>query len=160
MPATPITPAIRYYRAGVTRVYFCSTIANKSAPTRAELNAGTDLSGDVAAINGWEPTSNFENAPDLLSTFVSKVASSVEVGDSSLGMYASSNSVDARGLFPRGTTGFVVMLDEGDANPKKMDVFPVTVASAPKQRDIGAVAQIVVSFAITSAPAENVTIPA
>jgi hypothetical protein len=159
MPATPITASTRYYRPGLTKVYYCATIANKSAPTAGELNAGTDLSGEITAIDGWQPTANFLDAPDLNSSFVAKVAGGLEVGDSSLTMFASSNSVDVRSLLPRGTTGFLVFLDEGQTTGRKMDVFPITVASAPKLRDLGEVARIQVGFAITSAPAENVTVP-
>lgn len=160
MPATAITASTRYYRPGITQVDYLPACANKAAPTRSEINAGTDLSREVNAIDGWQPTSNFLDAPDLVSSFVPKVAGSVEAGDSSLTFYASSNSVDVRALLPRGTTGFVLMLDESDTAGRKMDVYPVTVGSQQKIRDIGDVAKIQISFAITSAPAENVTIPA
>ena len=160
MPASNITASTRYYRPGITQVSYVPTIANKAAPTRAELNAGTNLSPEVNAIDGWQPTSNFIDAPDLVSAFVPKVAGSVEAGDSSLTLYASSNSTDVRSLLPRGTVGFIVMFDESDTPTRKMDVFPVTVGSQAKVRDIGDVAKITINFAITSAPAENVTVPA
>lgn len=51
-------------------------------------------------------------------------------------------------------------MDEGDVSGRKMDVFKVTVASTPKQRDLDNAAQIQIAFAITAAPSENVTIPA
>lgn len=160
MPATPITPAIRYYRPGLTKVDWLPACANTAAPTRAEINAGTGLTGDVTAIDGWQPTSNFLDAPDLASSFVAKVAASREAGDSSLTMYQSSNSVDVRTLLPRGTSGFVMFLDEDDIAGRKADVYAVTVGSAVKLRDIGDLAKIQVSFAITKEPNENVTIPA
>lgn len=160
MPATPMTSSTRYYRPGVTQVSYVPTIATQAAPTRAELNAGTALGGEVSAIDGWQVTSNFIDAPDLASTFISKVASSTEAGDSSLTFYASSNSIDVRALLPRGTAGYIVFLDESDVAGKKMDVFKILVAAAPKQRDLGELAQIQVQFSIVSAPSENVTIPA
>jgi hypothetical protein len=160
VPASAITSSTRYYRPGITQVNFLPAVANKAAPTRAEINAGTNLSPEVSAIDGWQPTSNFLDAPDLVSSFVPKVAGSQEAGDSSLTLYASSNSIDVRSLLPRGTTGFIVMFDESDTPTRKCDVYPVTVGSQSKLRDLGDVAQIQISFAITSAPAENVTIPA
>jgi hypothetical protein len=160
VPAGAITASTRYYRPGLTQVNYTPTIANKAAPTRAEINAGTNLSPETNAIDGWQPQSNFLDAPDLVSAFVPKVAGSVEAGDSSLTLYASSNSVDVRSLLPRGTVGFILMLDESDTAGRKMDVYPVTVGSQAKIRDIGDVAKIQINFAITSAPAENVTIPA
>jgi len=160
VPATPITPAIRYFRPGVTKVVFAATVANKASPTRAEINAGTDLSGDVASSDGFQPASNFLDAPDLNSSFVAKVAGGLEVGDSSLTMYQSSNSVDARSLLPRTTTGFILWFDEGDVAGRKADTFPVTVGSLVKLRDLGEVARLQISFAITSAPAVDWTVPA
>lgn len=160
MPAGAISVSVRYYRPGLTQVNFVVAIANKAAPTRAEINAGFNLSTEVNAIDGWQPTSNFIDAPDLVSAFVPKVAGSVEAGDSSLTLYASSNSTDTRTLLPRGTSGFILMLDESDTAGRRMDVYPVTVGSQAKIRDIADVAKIQYNFAITSAPAENVVIPA
>jgi len=160
MPATPITASLRYWRPGTTKVYFCSAIANKAAPSRAELNAGTDLSPEVAATSGFQPTREFQDAPDLASEFVPQVSANLTVGESSISMYASSNSVDARSLLPRDTVGFIVWLDEGDVAGRKMQVFPVKVGSAAQERELGNVPVLVFTFATTSAPAENVTIPA
>ena len=160
MPASNLTASLRYYRPGITQVNYTPTIANKNAPTRAEINAGTNLSVEVNAIDGWQPTSNFLDAPDLVSAFVPKVAGSIEAGDSSLTLYASSNSTDARTLLARGVTGFILMFDETDIPGRKYDVYPVTVGSQAKIRDLGDVAKIQFSFAITSAPVENITVPA
>lgn len=160
MPAPPITSSVRYARFGVTKVYFCPTIANIAAPTRAELNAGTDLSGEVESVNGFQVASNFIDTPDLLTEFIGKIIGRTSSDDSSITMYASSNSVDVRGLLPRGTTGFLVWLDEGDVAGRKMDVYPITVGSIPKDRDLEAAARIIVNVAITRKPQENVTIPA
>ena len=160
MPASPITTSIRYARFGVTKVYFCPTIANIASPTRAELNAGTDLSGEVESINGFQVTSNFIDTPDLATSFVGKIIGRTSSDDSSVTMYASSNSVDVRSLLPRGTTGFIVWLDEGDVAGRKGDVYPITVGSIPKDRDMEAAARIIVNVAITRTPAENFTIPA
>lgn len=160
MAAPAITASTRYYRPGVTKVYFCPTIANKSAPTRAELNAGTDISPEIASVSGWQPSRNFLDAPDLASEFVPRVAAGLEPGDASINMYASSNSIDARSLLSMDTVGFIVFLYEGDVAGRKMNVFPIRVGSDAQEIDLGNVAVLVFDFAITSAPARNVTIPA
>jgi hypothetical protein len=157
--ATPITASDRYFRQGVSKVYWVPSIATLSAPTRAELNAGTDLSGEISASSGWEVTGNTEDTPALGSVFIAKIPSTTTAGDSSLTFYSDSTSVDVRGLLERGSTGFVVWMDEGDVVGQLMDVFPARVTSAPKQRDIGATATITVNFAVQREPAENVTIP-
>jgi hypothetical protein len=160
MPAPAITPAVRYARFGVTRVVYAPAIVNILVPTRAEINAGTDLSGDVESINGFNVTSNFLDAPDLLSVFTAKVAGRTTADDSSITMYQSSNSTDVRSLLSRGTTGFILWFDEGDTPGRKYDVYPITVGSVPKDRDLEAVARLVVNVAITRTPTENITVPA
>jgi hypothetical protein len=159
MPATPIASTSRYIPPGVTHYYWVPTISNYLSPTRAELNAGTDLTGEVSAVSGFATSSDQQETPDLGSRFVSKIPGRIQAEDSSITMYASSTSSDARTLMPRDTTGFVVILPEGDVTGQKMDVFPVKVTSVPKSRDVENPATMVFQFAITKIPAENVTIP-
>ncbi|BBA99279.1 hypothetical protein RVR_5826 [Actinacidiphila reveromycinica] len=160
MSATPITPSARYYRQGRTRVLWTPTIADILSPTRSEINAATDLSGEIAASSGWEVTGNTEDTPDLGSVFVGNIPSTTTSDASSLTFYSDETSVDVRTLLQRGVVGNIIWMDEGDVEGYLMDIFPVRVTSAPKQRDIAAVAQIMVNFAISRQPAENVAIPA
>ncbi|HEY5987609.1 MAG TPA: hypothetical protein VIV12_14730 [Streptosporangiaceae bacterium] len=160
MPAPAITPSVRYVRYGLTRVVFAPAVANILSPTRAEINAGTDLSGEVESVNGFQVTSNFIDTPDLLNVFTGKLAARTTADDSSITMYASSNSIDVRALLPRGTTGFLIWFDEGDVAGRKADCYPITVGSIPKDRDLEAAGRIVVNVAITRTPTENFTVPA
>jgi hypothetical protein len=160
VPATAITPSVRYVRFGLTKVVFAPAVANILSPTRGEINAGTDLSGEVESVSGFQVTSNFIETPDLLSPFTGKLAARTTADDSSITMYASSNSIDVRALLPRGTSGFIIWFDEGDVAGKKADCYPITVGSIPKDRDLEAAARIVVNVAITRTPTENFTVPA
>ncbi len=160
MSATPITASDRYYRQGVSKVVFCTTIASISAPSRAEINVGIDLSPEISASSGWEVTGNTEDTPALGSAFIGKVPSTTTAGDSSLTFYSDSTSVDVRSLLTRNTSGYIIWMDEGDVVGHLMDVFPVRVTGAPKQRDISSVSTIMVNFATLREPAENVAIPA
>ncbi|MCP3820063.1 hypothetical protein NLX86_18780 [Streptomyces sp. A3M-1-3] len=160
MPATPIASAVRYYRRGLTKVSWVPTIANKAAPSRAELNAGTELSVEVGAVEGWQIVSAVVETPALGSKFNSKIDGAISADDSSLTLYASQTGTDVRDLLARGANGFVVWMDEGDTAGRKMDVFPVRVLSQGKLRQMEEAAQVQVQFAVTSEPAENVTIPA
>jgi hypothetical protein len=159
MTATPISAATRYLAAGVLKIYFVASISNKLSPTRTELNAGTDLTSQVAEVNGWTVSSNLIDSPDYGSRFTSKTTGRTEVADSSLKIYASQDTNDVRSLLPRNTTGFVVMLWGGDVSSQHMDVFPVTVSSCGKEVPDSADADLMVTFAITSVPAEDVVIP-
>jgi hypothetical protein len=157
--ATPITASTRYYRQGISKVIFCPTLANYRSPTRAEINVGTDLSGEVNAASGWEVTGNTEATNALGSVFTGNVPSNTEAGASSLTMYADRTSNDVRTLLSRGVTGNIIWMDEGDVAGQAMDIFPVQVTSAPKGRDVTALGMITANFATTREPAENVTIP-
>ncbi|CAG6392776.1 hypothetical protein NMG29_06655 [Streptomyces cocklensis] len=160
MSATPISQSTRYYRQGISKVLWVPSIATLSAPSRAELNAGIDLSPEISASSGWEVTGNTEDTNALGSRFTGKVPSNTTAGDSSLTFFADATSVDVRTVLLRGDFGNVVWMDEGDVVNYLMDVFPVQVTGVPKQRDISAVAGIMVNFATLREPAENVSIPA
>ncbi|MFB6771144.1 hypothetical protein [Streptomyces sp. NPDC056337] len=158
--ATPIQASKRYYRRGVTRVLWVPTIGNKNAPSRAELDAGTALEGETGAMAGWQTTSGTVPTPALGSRFTPVVGGEITASDSSLTFWASKDGDDVRTLLAREEEGFVVWMDEGDVPTQTMDVYPVTVTSQAKVRELDQAAQIMAQFAITSEPAENVVIPA
>ena len=159
MVATPIAATSRYIPPGTTHYYWVASIANKSAPTRAELDAGVDLTNEIADVNGFSTQSEQKETPDLGSRFVGKIPGRISADDSSITMYMSSTSNDVRSLLPRDTAGFIVAFPEGDIAGRKMDVFPVKVSGQPKKRDMEDAATIEIQFSITSIPAENVTVP-
>lgn len=160
--ATPaLTASTRYFDPEVTKCYYLPSVANKSAPTRAEMNSGTDLSGEIAELGGFTVTSEQIDTPDLGSRFTSRIGGRTTAEESSLTFYADDNGVDARTVLSRDTTGFILWLDGGDVENNKMDVYPVTVISVGKLRSVGnEAARLQVQFSITSEPAENVSVPA
>lgn len=160
MAPSTITKSDRYFRPGKTKVYFVDTLADYTSPTRTEIDAGTDLSPEVASVEGFSVTSDSIDTPDLASRFTSKIPGAITADNSSINFYADSTSTDVRTILPRDTEGFVLWLDEGDSEGNTMDVFPVTVASAPKLRSLSDPAQIQIQFTITSEPEEDVDVPA
>lgn len=162
MPTPAITASTRFFRPGISKCYYVPTIASSTlVATRAELNAGTDLSSEIAAISGWMVQSNFIDTPDYSTQFTGKISGRTAADDSSITFYESQNSVDVRGVLPRNTTGYIYWADGGDVAGQKADVFPIKVGSNAKQRTVDdEAATIEVQFAVTRTPAENVTIPA
>lgn len=160
MVATPISASTRYIPPGTRAYYWVPTIANKAAPTRAELDAGTDLTREIAEVSGFQTTSESADTPDLGSRFTSKIPGRITADDSSITLYASQNSQDVRQLLPRDSSGFIVQFPEGDVASRTMDVFPVKVSSAPKETSIEDPGKIMVQFTVTSEPKENITVPA
>lgn len=162
MAATAISAATRFSSRGFTKIYWLPACANIASPTRAELNAGTDLSPQIMDGSGFSVKSDQIDAPDMATRFTSKIAGSITAEDSSLTMYASKTGVDARQLMPQDTAGFIVILYGGDVPGQKMDVWPVVIASVSKQISFqgGDPDTLVFAFSPTAVPASTVTIPA
>lgn len=161
MAATPLTSSTRYFDPETTVVYFVPTIADKATPTRIEIDAGTDLSGEIADLSGWVIGGEDVATPDLGNRFTSNIPGRESADDSSLTLYASEDGVDVRATLPAGTNGFIVWLDGGDATGNKMDVYPIRVRSVGKMRNLSnEAAKIQVQFSITSKPASDVDVPA
>jgi hypothetical protein len=150
----------RYVSEGTRKIYFVTTIATQASPSRAEINAGTDLTEEIAEMSGFAVSSDQAEVPDMASRFTGKIPGRITADDSSIRFYASSNSNDVRTVLPRDTAGFVLTLWEGDVPTQKMDVWPVKVGSAAVQPTIDDPASILVQFTITKIPSQNVTIPA
>lgn len=160
MPATNISASTRYINKGVTRFIWVDTVADISAPTRSEINAGTDLSPQIMEIDGWVVESESVETPDLASTFTGSITGSTSADDSSVTLYADLGGTDVRDVLSRGDNGYMLIMDGGDVAGRTMDVFPARVGSLGKNRSVDDdPATIVINFNITSEPSEDVTIP-
>jgi hypothetical protein len=161
MVATAIQTVDRYFPTGVTKYYWIPDLLDPEAPTRLELDAGTDLSPEIAEVDGFTVSSDQIETPDINSRFTSTIAGRITADESSLVFYAAANGVDVRALLPRGTNGYIGRLGGGDTATYKMDIFPVTVTSLSKAFGTDdEAARITVQFAVTSEPIEDVAIPA
>lgn len=162
MAPPPINASVRYRAKGKTKIYWVPAIANIEAPTRAELDAGINLSPQIMETDGWQVNSDSIPTPDLESEFTGSIPGDVTIDDSSLTMYSDLNGDDVRQVLPRGTNGNVAILHGGDVpgNPT-MNIYPSRVGSLGQPVSLGDdAASIQVNFNITAEPAENVVIPA
>jgi hypothetical protein len=162
MPPTALTATQRYFRPEVTKVYWVVTITTVSAPTRSELNAGIDLSGEISELSGFQVVSATVDTPDLGSRFTSKIPGRITADDSSINFYATSTGFnDARSVLPRDTSGHVVIMDAGDVSTTgRMSVYPSKVAAHGMLRGVEDPAMTQAQFTITSEPSEDLVIPA
>ena len=160
MAPTKLNVTTRYIPPGSRKYYYVPTIATQSSPTRSEMNAGTDLSDQIADVSGFTVTSDQVETPDLASRFTGKIPGRITADDSSLTFYASSNSNDVRLVLPRDTSGFIIVLPEGDIPTQRMDVFPVKVSATAVDGSVEDPGRVIVNFSITSIPSQNVVIPA
>jgi hypothetical protein len=161
MPAVPLSPYPRYFPPGNRKYYWLTAVANPAAPTRAELNAGTDLSGQIAAISGFGPVMTRSDVTPLGSAVVVVLNTIVDVnsGTNELLIYASADSHDVRLLMPPGSAGFVVLLPEGDISGQYCEVWPANVNAMFFEPATETPGEIHFQFTITGMPAQNVLIP-
>jgi hypothetical protein len=159
MPPSPLSATTRYIPPGTRKIYWVTTIATYTAPSRAELNAGIDLSNEIASMTGFTVTSAAIETPDLSGRFAPSIPGRITADKSSISFYASSNSSDVRTVLPRDTAGFVVILPEGDITGQRCDVFPAKVSSAVVDTTMEDPGKINIEMTITRVPAQNVVIP-
>lgn len=171
MPTPSIVASTRYLDLGVTRVYYLPTIAASTlVPTRAEMNGGTNLTPELSDWSGWVVDTEYLDVQPVNSPFRSKIPGTLLSPDSSLTFYTSKTGLDVRTIFSRWVTGFIMFLDGGDNAGNRAEVYPVTVGMVSLVRGIvgqtsggsgtDVASQVRVGFAITAAPAQNVTVPA
>lgn len=92
---------------GEVRVYFSPTIATPTAPTVAEITAGTDITPFMSSLD-TPLDGNAPDASDLSSAFNKTVAGKYG-GSASAQMYRDDTTDTAFAAFPRGTTGYLVI---------------------------------------------------
>lgn len=167
MSATPLPTSERFFHPEVSRVYFLPDIAAADLkPTRAEIDAGHDLTKEIAGVAGWQKTTAMIATPDWGTRFTGSIPGRTTAADSSITFYADRKGQDVRTVLSKDMTGFIVFCDGGDNSTSPAvtgmlcDVFPVRVASLGKVRGQEAALQQTVGFAITSEPADDLTLPA
>lgn len=162
MPAPNIAAITAYTSRGKTDCYWVVAIANRAAPTRAELNAGISLKNILMDQSGWTVTSEQLDKPSLGNRYTPQIPGPITAEESSLTLYMDQEGDDARQLMPDDTSGHIVWLYGGDVAGNKMSVFPVTVSSQAPQISVDGSAPdtMVFSYSITDVPNRNLTIPA
>lgn len=161
MPTPLLNPTDRYIAPEVTKVYLVPAIAVLTAPTRVELDAGTDLTKEIAGMTGWEIAADRVNTPDLGTKFTGRITGRVNPGDSQITFYASQDTADVRDVLARGDKTFIWIADGGDVQGQKARVFSVEVSAVTPTTDVAGTeaSRIMVDFSIR-AVAEETTIPA
>ena len=121
----------RYANDGMIKVYFVPTIANKAAPTTAELNAGTDISNFITK-DGLTVPANQNNVPNasLAETFDSELPGSFGGSLQMVGIRDATTDTFWN-LVVYNTAGFIVVR-RGIATAtawtaaQKVEVYPMT----------------------------------
>lgn len=161
MAATPLTKSTRYIHPAVATVIWADTIDDIHAPTRSEIDAGTDLTGEIADAPGWGVSANRVPTPDLGTKFTSRITGRIDPEDGQIVFYASVGGEDIRALLGLGDRGNLIICYSGDVEDYPASVFPVEVAALSEPLSVaGDPAQMTIDFAATEEPAVNVPLPA
>lgn len=154
-------PITKFFRRGVTKVWFLPAVANLAAPTAAEFTAGDDVTPGLQSLAGFTSANQAIDTPDADVPFTSNIPGEDRPEASSLTYYEDAATVDAyRALFTEGTTGFIVICPKGKATGKPAEVWPVRVSAANRTIDFSNVAALeVFQFAITDAPEKDAVLP-
>lgn len=142
---------------------FVPAIATPASPTAAEITAGTNLTADLRAVNGFTAETQYVNVPTMQGGFESKLGGSQQAADSSL-VFAEQDTFAGntiKAALTSGTSGYVVVsrYTRTIAAATKVDVFPVTVAGNNRNRTAdNAPAEFTVGFSITASPNLDATV--
>ncbi|MBO0863444.1 MAG: hypothetical protein J2P16_00020 [Mycobacterium sp.] len=151
--------------------WYVPEVDDISAPTVAEINAGTEMTCAIKEVTGFSAKSDSVEGPDLCSRVVSKFPGKITLDDSQITFYKSSVETDVeeivRALLPRDTSGFVLRFHPKDhlkqviAADSTCEVWPVTVSSnlvePPKP---GELVTYIVGFTATTEPDQDATLAA
>lgn len=92
---------------GEVRIVWATTVADPSAPSAAEITAGTNITPFISSLD-TPLDGNAPDASDLSSAFNKTVAGKFG-GNVSAQMYRDDTADTAFALFPRGTTGYLII---------------------------------------------------
>jgi hypothetical protein len=149
---------------GRSNVYWCTTVANKNAPTAAEIAAGVALTNfvtkDGVAVN---ITTNNVDSATIAETFDAQVTGSWG-GEVELTMFRDNTADTAWNLCVYGTAGFIV-IDRFRASgtlpvaTNKVEVWPAQMHQpAPQNSAANTLLRFVEKFAVTSQPNLSATV--
>ncbi len=149
---------------GNIRVFFVPAISDSDlAPTVAEIDAGTELSGVIRSFGGFDFKTNRVPTPKANSRYVSQINGTQVSSESNLTIYLDSTANPLRTTLAQDVEGFIVFADHkpsGDLVADDLvDVFPVSVSGRPKRRVLGDdAADWMAQFSITAPPAEDIAV--
>lgn len=152
----------RYIPSGVAKVVFAPA-ATLTAPTQAQINAGTVLTAAggtlidaLAEMNGWETNPDNVDVPDVQSKFVGQIVGQTKAPNPSTLHYDNDAAATIRTALAEGTAGFMIIMRYGQGVGKRAEVYPCTVSSLNDSQvdNKNNAAMFTVTYAVTSAPSK------
>lgn len=155
-----MTAVQKFFRRGVTKVYFLPAVAVLAAPTSSEFTAGSNITAGLQSLGGFQSSNQAIDTPDADVPFTGNIPGEDRPEASSLTYYEDQLSDAIRTLLPELTIGFIVICPKGKIATKPAEVWPVRVSAVNRVIDFSNVAALeVIQFATTAAPEKNAVCP-
>lgn len=162
---------MRYTPDEIIQFLWCPTITNKSAPTAAQIAAGTDFTGIIQAAPEMTFAATSIESPDYGSRFTKKFEGRYSVEDLTFVLYKGDAVADPEEVFGalmiQGADGFLVRIHPvNQAKGSKIaggkaEVWPVSVlVSSVNNPPPGEQVKRTVTFTVTDTPVLPATIAA
>lgn len=151
----------RFFRRGVSEVFFATTIADTSAPTAAEITAAIDLTEPVSDFGGFMLNNSPIETPTLKTNFDPQITGVDKTADSTLTFDDDDTDQAVRAALAKGEVGFVVLCPYGNTTGKRCEVWPVVSTGFNDQWNLNAeAAKSVAGFAVTDIPVQDAVLTA
>lgn len=155
-----MTAVQKFFRRGVTKVWYLPAVANLAAPTAAEFTAGQDITPGMQSLSGFTSSNQAIDTPDADVSFTSNIPGEDRPEASSLTYYEDQLTDAIRTLLPELTIGYIVICPKGKVATKPAEVWPIRVSAVNRVIDFGNVAALeVFQFATTAAPNKSAVLP-
>lgn len=150
----------RFFRRGITKIYFLPAVSNPAAPSSGEISAGTDLSAKIAAITGFQLSNTPIVTPDLVTTFDPQIPGVDAAANSDLTFYSDDTADTVKTTLSKGTAGFLLFMLRGAGTGKPAETWPVTVTQNAEEYVLtNDAAKYMVGFSVTSRPTQGAVLP-
>lgn len=150
----------KFFRPGVSKVMVLPAIAGTS-PTRAEINAGTDISSHVAGLPGFSLNNERKETPHFGQAFVPTIDGPDKAGDPRIQCWDDDTVTTVRTLLAKGTTTFILLMPYGDVPTKRCEKWQIKSTGVNDDEwSTSDPARFTVSVAILSSPVQSGVIPA
>jgi hypothetical protein len=136
----------RFYRRGISRVYFNTTA----------VVGGTELTNSIAEISGFQLTNSPIPTPDLQATFTKSIVGEDTTDTSTITFYDDDSVTTIRTALVKGAVGFIILAPYGTAATKRFESWPARSTGVNDEWTVGNdPARYMVGFAITDVPTLN-----
>lgn len=117
----------RFFRRGKTKMYWVPTLSSTTAPSAAQINAGVNMTAQIADISGFEFSNSPISTPDLSSTFTTTIPGEDTAQEPQLMFYEDDTTNTLQSTLAKGTTGNAVIFFKGTAgaSPAAADIAEV-----------------------------------